>query len=104
MSSLKPHWAMPECPDGYTQPVVHLGMSGAVRLDFIAVPKQGSGERIRAFRLESRARVPQCEWPWLDGYKPSRDDWESLGFRVEKLFDCCFGSPKEDTLFEDWIF
>lgn len=102
MSEKKEKWVMPPCPKGYNEAVVMLGTSGAVRLDFINEDAKGVDGRVRVFTIDETETKPKWEWPWVAGFAPTKDDWKAIGFRVERLWDNCFGSPAETSFFEDW--
>jgi hypothetical protein len=97
--NLKKDWSYPKIPKGYSQAVVKIGQSGNVKLDFITTP----GANVRVFTSDDNKEVDKSIWPWIKDYKPSIEDWESIGFLTTKLMDSCFGQKDEKYMFKDWI-
>lgn len=91
-------WEHPIIPETFTSAVVTLMSSGNVTLDFIS--EASSGEYI--LRYSNVCGKPQCMWPWIPGYKPTKEDWQNLGFVVATGRDSSYLTDTSHY-FESWI-
>lgn len=91
-------WSFPDLPKGCREVTVTLMGSGNVHLNFV-FPTERSAKKYRM----KYGHTPKVRWPWNDGFYPSREDWEQIGFTVFGGIDNCFGGPNPDEMFSDWI-
>jgi len=71
--SLKPGYVLPEVPDGYNQPCVFCYPDDSIELDFVSADLSN---------FASEKHTLDMITPWLEGYVPSKEEWEGLGFFV----------------------
>ena len=77
--SIRAGWTLPAPPPGFDLPVVTLDPRGeAMGLDFYRV----DGYVLASEVPGSDVHLPR--WPWIDGFDPTAEDWERIGFLVWK--------------------
>lgn len=67
----RPNWQSPSIPHGYDSLCAFRRQGGEIELDFVSLLRRD---------FASEAIDVDIPWPWLDGYRPTACDWESLGF------------------------
>lgn len=73
---LLPDWTMPAIPEGYDEPVaVEVFPFDPYRPDFVSWEPPGFASNDAAVPASA---LPT--WPWQPGFKPTHDDWQSIGF------------------------
>jgi hypothetical protein len=73
---LLPGWTMPATPAGYDEPVVvEVIPFEPYRPDFVSWRRPGFASNDAAVPANA---LPT--WPWQPGFKPTHDDWQSIGF------------------------
>jgi hypothetical protein len=70
---LKPNYTLPVVPTGYDCPVVFQYTDGSSELDFLSDKRKN---------FASEKMKLDLVWPWVDGFTPSHDDWNKIGFSV----------------------
>lgn len=93
---LKPNWTFPvEMSDKF----INECASGNIDIEEDQVDIIRNGRTYKQYK-ESDLKL---EWPWIKGYNPKTEDWQSIGFKVYYKFDSCFAAiPKED-MFKCWL-
>ena len=64
-------WRSPEIPRGFDQLCAFHYADGDIVLDFASSVRKD---------FASETMEVNLVWPWKDGFEPSNDDWEALGF------------------------
>ncbi|BCL74052.1 hypothetical protein TUMSATVNIG1_60380 (plasmid) [Vibrio nigripulchritudo] len=91
-------WEPPNIPEIFTSAIVTLMSSGNVTLDFTSARTQ-EGDMLR---YSNACGKPQCMWPWVSGYSPTKEDWKSIGFEVVIGRDSAYLTDQMYH-FESWI-
>lgn len=77
MSKIKENWKMPECNvEGY-KPIAFFYKNGVVELDFLS--------KENCDFLSEHDDSIEIEYPFIENYKPTIDDYKELGF--DTLFE-----------------
>lgn len=69
---VRPDWQRPEIPEGFDMLSAFNVGHGRVELDFVNLVR-------RDFASETMDDI-SVDWPWVQGFRPTGNDWESLGF------------------------
>lgn len=72
MKKIKDNWEMPKCSIRDYKPVAFFYKNGAVELDFLS---DEDGDF-----LSEHVDSIEIKYPFVDGYKPTLDDFKELGF------------------------
>lgn len=74
-ANVKPGWEMPKCEVEDYKPIAFIYKNGTVELDFLS-------EKKADFLSEYDDLVIEIDNPFIDGYKPNKEDYEALGFTI----------------------
>jgi len=69
--SLKNNYQKSPVPEGFDQPCAFRYPDGETILDFVSHERRDFASEIMDIEIE---------WPWMEGYKPTEQDWLNIGF------------------------